>query len=157
MEEEEDWSECSWGNHVSEGYTPLGPSPTPQVHRHTCARGHTDHARIPVGEVLGVALQVKGCTCGALGSHIRFSQSGVSFHTALQGSAGPHTVPRAGCHPGWRWHRCLHVYVLVSSLGRLGMWHILTVCVASCWRCVCLWFVSFKNTDSAEFPGPQRC
>ena len=101
MEEEEDWSECSWGNHVSEGYTPLGPSPTPQVHRHTCAH---HHARVPVGGLLGVALQVKGCTRGALGSHAQVSQRGVSSTPPCRGSAAslPHVVPSAGHQPAWK-------------------------------------------------------
>ena len=49
-----------------------------------------------MGEVLGVALQAKGCICGALGSHTWFSQRGVSFRTALQGVCWAAHCPQ-GC------------------------------------------------------------
>ena len=52
-----------------------------------------------MGEVLGVALQVKGCASGALGSHTRFSQRGVSFHTALQGVCWASHCPQGGLSP----------------------------------------------------------
>ena len=75
----------------------LPDTPSAQAHM------HTHHARVPVGGRLGVALQVKGCTCGALGSHARFSQRGVSSTPPCRGllASLPHVVPSAGRHqPG---------------------------------------------------------
>ena len=158
MEEEEDWSECSWGNHVSEGYTPLGPSPTPQVHRHTCAH---HHARVPVGGLLGVALQVKGCTRGALGSHAQFSQRGVSSTPPCRGllASLPHVVPSAANQPGnppeqgqHRRLQCLHSRV---AGGRASWTYTHHVCRLVSRGQVCP--LSLFRTLTFKIWGPQGC
>lgn len=60
----------------------LPDTPSAQAHM------HTHHARVPVGGRLGVALQVKGCTRGALGS----------THGSPREACPPH-LPAGVCWP----------------------------------------------------------
>ena len=123
---------------------------------------HTHHARVPVGGRLGVALQVKGCTRGALGSHAWFSQRGESSTPPCRGllASLPHVVPSAGRHqpgnpPVQGRHSCLQYLRSHVAGGRASQMYTNHVRRLISHAQVCP--LSLFRTLTFKIWGPQGC